>query len=81
MIEGGETRWSVLDETQTMSILLEQKMTKLQNQISREPWGNPVAVLVYRGGLGSLGWTIFLIPQFATIYRSAPGELPSGSPR
>ncbi|MCP9817009.1 type II secretion system F family protein [Synechococcus sp. GreenBA-s] len=73
MVEAGETG-GVLDETlHRLSILMED-VAKLQNQI-KGAMGYPIAILVIAVSV-FLGMTIFIIPQFAAIFKSLNAELP-----
>lgn len=73
MVEAGEAG-GVLDETlRRLSILLEN-IAKLQNQI-KGALGYPIAVFVI-AILVFLGMTIFVIPQFAAIFKQLGAELP-----
>lgn len=73
MVEAGETG-GVLDETlHRLSILMED-VAKLQNQI-KGAMGYPIAILVIAVSV-FLGMTIYIIPQFAAIFKSLNAELP-----
>ncbi len=73
MVEAGEAG-GVLDETlRRLSILLEN-ISKLQNQI-KGALGYPIAVFII-AILVFLGMTIFVIPQFAGIFKQLGAELP-----
>jgi type IV pilus assembly protein PilC len=73
MVDAGEAG-GVLDETlRRLSILLEN-ISKLQNQI-KGALGYPIAVFVI-AILVFLGMTIFVIPQFAGIFKSLNADLP-----
>jgi type IV pilus assembly protein PilC len=74
MVEAGEAG-GVLDETlRRLALLLEQN-AKLQNQV-KGALGYPVTVFVV-AILVFLGMTIFLIPSFATTFKSLNAELPA----
>lgn len=74
MVDAGEAG-GVLDETlRRLSILLEN-ISKLQNQI-KGALGYPIAVFVI-AILVFLGMTIFVIPQFADIFKQLGAELPA----
>ncbi|MCP9850300.1 type II secretion system F family protein [Cyanobium sp. Morenito 9A2] len=74
MVEAGEAG-GVLDETlRRLSILLEN-IAKLQNQI-KGALSYPIAVFVIAIGV-FLGMTIFVIPQFADIFKQLGAELPA----
>ncbi len=73
MVEAGETG-GVLDETLRRLAKLQEDVSKLQNQI-KGALGYPVAVL-FIAVLVFLGMTIFIIPQFADIFKSLGAELP-----
>ncbi len=74
MVEAGEAG-GVLDETlRRLALLLEQN-SKLQNQV-KGALGYPVTVFVV-AILVFLGMTIFLIPSFASTFKSLNAELPA----
>jgi len=74
MVEAGEAG-GVLDETlRRLALLLEQN-AKLQNQV-KGALGYPITVFVV-AILVFLGMTIFLIPSFATTFKSLNAELPA----
>ena len=74
MVEAGETG-GVLDETLRRLAKLQEDVAKLQNQI-KGALGYPIAVLFIAIAV-FLGMTIFIIPQFATIFESLGSELPA----
>ena len=74
MVEAGETG-GVLDETLRRLAKLQEDVAKLQNQI-KGALGYPIAVLVIAVAV-FLGMTIFIIPQFADIFKSLGAELPA----
>jgi type IV pilus assembly protein PilC len=74
MVEAGETG-GVLDETLRRLAKLQEDVAKLQNQI-KGALGYPVAVLFIAIAV-FLGMTIFIIPQFADIFKSLGAELPA----
>ena len=73
MVEAGEAG-GVLDETLRRLAKLQEDIAKLQNQITGA-LGYPVAVLFIAIAV-FLGMTIFIIPQFADIFKSLGAELP-----
>ncbi len=73
MVEAGETG-GVLDETLHRLAILMEDVAKLQNQI-KGAMGYPIAILVIAVSV-FLGMTIFIIPQFAAIFKSLNAELP-----
>jgi type IV pilus assembly protein PilC len=74
MVEAGEAG-GVLDETlRRLALLLEQN-SKLQNQV-KGALGYPITVFVV-AILVFLGMTIFLIPSFASTFKSLNAELPA----
>jgi len=73
MVEAGEAG-GVLDETLRRLAKLQEDIAKLQNQI-KGALGYPVAVLFIAIAV-FLGMTIFIIPQFADIFKSLGAELP-----
>ena len=74
MVEAGEAG-GVLDETlHRLALLLEQN-SKLQNQI-KGALGYPITVFVV-AILVFLGMTIFLIPSFASTFKTLNAELPA----
>jgi len=73
MVEAGEAG-GVLDETLRRLAKLQEDVAKLQNQI-KGALGYPIAVL-FIAILVFLGMTIFIIPQFADIFKSLGAELP-----
>jgi len=73
MVEAGEAG-GVLDETLRRLAKLQEDVAKLQNQI-KGALGYPVAVLFIAIAV-FLGMTIFIIPQFADIFKSLGAELP-----
>jgi type IV pilus assembly protein PilC len=73
MVEAGEAG-GVLDETLRRLAKLQEDIAKLQNQI-KGALGYPIAVL-FIAILVFLGMTIFIIPQFADIFKSLGAELP-----
>jgi type IV pilus assembly protein PilC len=74
MVEAGEAG-GVLDETlRRLALLLEQN-AKLQNQV-KGALGYPITVFVV-AILVFLGMTIFLIPSFASTFKSLNAELPA----
>jgi type IV pilus assembly protein PilC len=74
MVDAGEAG-GVLDETlRRLSILLEN-ISKMKNQI-RGALAYPIAVFVI-AILVFLGMTIFVIPQFAAIFKSLNADLPA----
>jgi len=73
MVEAGEAG-GVLDETLRRLAKLQEDVAKLQNQI-KGALGYPIAVL-FIAILVFLGMTIFIIPQFADIFKSLDAELP-----
>lgn len=74
MVEAGEAG-GVLDETLRRLAKLQEDVAKLQNQI-KGALGYPVAVLFIAIAV-FLGMTIFIIPQFADIFKSLGAELPA----
>ena len=74
MVEAGETG-GVLDETLRRLAKLQEDVARLQNQI-KGALGYPIAVLVIAVAV-FLGMTIFIIPQFADIFKSLGAELPA----
>jgi len=74
MVEAGEAG-GVLDETLRRLAKLQEDVSKLQNQI-KGAMGYPVAVLFIAIAV-FLGMTIFIIPQFADIFKSLGAELPA----
>ena len=74
MVEAGEAG-GVLDETLRRLAKLQEDVAKLQNQI-KGAMGYPVAVLFIAIAV-FLGMTIFIIPQFADIFKSLGAELPA----
>ncbi|MCP9917074.1 type II secretion system F family protein [Cyanobium sp. ATX 6F1] len=74
MVEAGEAG-GVLDETLRRLAILLENISKLQNQI-KGALGYPVAVFVIAIGV-FLGMTIFVIPQFADIFKQLGAELPA----
>ena len=74
MVEAGEAG-GVLDETLRRLAKLQEDVAKLQNQI-KGALGYPVAVLLIAIAV-FLGMTIFIIPQFADIFKSLGAELPA----
>jgi type IV pilus assembly protein PilC len=74
MVEAGEAG-GVLDETLRRLAKLQEDVAKLQNQI-KGALGYPVAVLFIAIAV-FLGMTIFIIPQFADIFKSLNAELPA----
>ncbi len=74
MVEAGEAG-GVLDETLRRLAKLQEDVSKLQNQI-KGALGYPIAVLVIAVSV-FLGMTIFIIPQFADIFKSLGAELPA----
>ena len=74
MVEAGEAG-GVLDETLRRLAKLQEDVAKLQNQI-KGALGYPVAVLFIAIAV-FLGMTIFIIPQFADIFKSLGAELPT----
>lgn len=74
MVEAGETG-GVLDETLRRLAKLQEDVSKLQNQI-KGALGYPIAVLVIAIAV-FLGMTIFIIPQFADIFKSLGSDLPA----
>lgn len=73
MVEAGEAG-GVLDETLRRLAKLQEDVAKLQNQI-KGALGYPIAVLFIAIAV-FLGMTIFIIPQFADIFKSLGAELP-----
>ncbi len=73
MVEAGEAG-GVLDETLRRLAKLQEDVAKLQNQI-KGALGYPIAVL-FIAILVFLGMTIFIIPQFADIFKSLGAERP-----
>jgi type IV pilus assembly protein PilC len=73
MVDAGEAG-GVLDETLRRLAKLQEDVAKLQNQI-KGALGYPVAVLFIAIAV-FLGMTIFIIPQFADIFKSLGAELP-----
>ena len=74
MVEAGEAG-GVLDETLRRLAKLQEDVAKLQNQI-KGALGYPIAVLFIAIAV-FLGMTIFIIPQFADIFKSLGAELPA----
>ena len=74
MVEAGEAG-GVLDETLRRLAKLQEDVAKLQNQV-KGALGYPVAVLFIAIAV-FLGMTIFIIPQFADIFKSLGAELPA----
>lgn len=74
MVEAGEAG-GVLDETLRRLAKLQEDVSKLQNQI-KGALGYPVAILFIAIAV-FLGMTIFIIPQFAGIFKSIGAELPA----
>ncbi len=74
MVEAGEAG-GVLDETLRRLAKLQEDVSKLQNQI-KGALGYPVAILFIAIAV-FLGMTIFIIPQFAGIFKSLGAELPA----
>jgi len=74
MVEAGETG-GVLDETLRRLAKLQEDVSKLQNQI-KGALGYPITVLIIAIAV-FLGMTIFIIPQFADIFKSLGAELPA----
>ena len=73
MVDAGETG-GVLDETLRRLAKLQEDISKLQNQI-KGALGYPITVLVI-AILVFLGMTVFIIPQFAEIFKSIGAEIP-----
>jgi type IV pilus assembly protein PilC len=73
MVEAGEAG-GVLDETLRRLAKLQEDVSKLQNQI-KGALGYPVAILFIAIAV-FLGMTIFIIPQFAGIFKSLGADLP-----
>ena len=74
MVEAGEAG-GVLDETLRRLAKLQEDVAKMQNQI-KGALGYPVTVLFIAIGV-FLGMTIFIIPQFADIFKSLGADLPA----
>jgi len=74
MVEAGEAG-GVLDETLRRLAKLQEDVAKMQNQI-KGALGYPVTVLFIAIAV-FLGMTIFIIPQFADIFKSLGADLPA----
>jgi type IV pilus assembly protein PilC len=73
MVEAGEAG-GVLDETLRRLATIQEDVARLQNQI-KGAMGYPIAVLTIAIAV-FLGMTMFIIPQFSSIFKSLGAELP-----